>query len=648
LSVFNTFLVGIFHSPFTMSLDNATRCCRSILPNERVPLISVDDLLAGELKRYNMSSWYHYQMPMLMGGTAPLVLSLGTLRVLYCTTRCEPGLNSKENKTTSLLAVLEGDMISERLQMLGSLEAHMQTQLGNGVTDFLIKHQINDSRMASVHKKLCLLDRSRIEKGILNRQPTIALEIKETGANLKPTFAHMNRDTRVFRRLEGSLTDHLKSMEYIHNGPSGDEILYHPFLLQGACVQIKNCTVTSQYNASVGLFLREATVNLDTLDACANINANPAPLLSPCDTAVSLLEADVVLGRPIEMSEETMAMGWKDGIWMQPAAPASLVHFAEHGNEYQRLFNPTDYTNALFNLTATHGASRKTPAFAVYGHDVSLGESQFTTEFPDDRKKPRTVTTTKDLSVKTAFKVHVNDNGRMKRIVLRTFDSTIGFVSEVKRYGKDNVAVQVCVSVESDLPILTALNANIKALILRVLEEKKMGAFKGPKGAVYHKKMVEAAERFSMFSVKYNSIRVELVQRPGTRAFATTRTRVDDRLIPVIEFTEGLIRPIRFRGTASEFEGVIYSSVSDSWTCVITCKEVIAPSEVHSSGQASMLTPTWFDEDDVLTDQTVQAAVVEEVYTAAAGVEDVLLTQKRLRDAGDEEGVGSPSKNPKR
>jgi hypothetical protein len=45
-----------------MSLDNATRCCRSILPNERVPLISVDDLLAGELKKCGTPCSPSYQM----------------------------------------------------------------------------------------------------------------------------------------------------------------------------------------------------------------------------------------------------------------------------------------------------------------------------------------------------------------------------------------------------------------------------------------------------------------------------------------------------------------------------------------------------------------------------------------------------------
>jgi hypothetical protein len=542
----------------------------------------------------------------------------------------------------------------------------MQTQLGNGVTDFLTKHQLSDPRMATVNKKLCLLDRSRIEEGTLNRLPTIALEINETQANLKPSIAHVNREKRAFHSLDGSLTDHLKSLEYTHNGPSGDEIRYRPFLLQGACVQINNCTVTAQYKASAKLILREASVNLDTLGASANANANanPSPLLPPCDVAVSLLEADVILGRPIEMSEETVAMGWKDGIWVRPASP--LVTFAEHGNEYQRLFSRMDYTNALFNLTAIHDAPRKTPAFAVHGDDVALREDLFTTDFGDDRKKKGGASE----SVNTRFKVRVDQNGRMQRIVLCTRDSSIGFVSEVKRYGEDNLVVQASVSVESDMPILAALNTKIKALILHVLQEKK-SVFKGPKGVVYHKKMVEAAEHFSMYSVKYGSIKVELAQRPGTRAFATTRTRVDDRLIPVVEFAEGLIRPIRFRGTASELEGVSYSSVSENWTCQISCKEVIAPSEVHSSGQASMLMPTWFDEDDALTDQIEQAAmaepVVEEVATVtvtaaavitatvadtaamtAAVVDDVLLMQKRGRDADDEEGLESPSKKTKR
>jgi hypothetical protein len=203
-------------------------------------------------------------------------------------------------------------------------------------------------------------------------------------------------------------------------------------------------------------------------------------------------------------------------------------------------------------------------------------------------------------------------------------------------------------------------------LIMHVLQEKKL-VFKGPKGAAYHKKMVEAAEHFSLYSVKYNSIKVELAQRPGTRAFATTRTRIDDRLIPVAEFAEGLIRPIRFKGTASELEGVSYSSVSENWTCQISCKEVIAPSEVHSSGQASMLMPSWFDEEEgeqvALTDRVIQAVmeegannkdVVAATETVTIGsiaeevtVGDVLLTQKRVRDADDAESLAIPSKKSK-
>jgi hypothetical protein len=164
--------------------------------------------------------------------------------------------------------------------------------------------------------------------------------------------------------------------------------------------------------------------------------------------------------------------------------------------------------------------------------------------------------------------------------------------------------------------------------------------------------MVEAAEHFSLYSVKYNSIKVELAQRPGTRAFATTRTRIDDRLIPVAEFAEGLIRPIRFKGTASELEGVSYSSVSENWTCQISCKEAIAPSEVHSSGQASMLMPNWFDEEQAaLTDRVVEAVLADEVVASIAeevvAVEDVLLTQKRVRDADDAESLAIPSKKSK-
>jgi hypothetical protein len=66
--------------------------------------------------------------------------------------------------------------------------------------------------------------------------------------------------------------------------------------------------------------------------------------------------------------------------------------------------------------------------------------------------------------------------------------------------------------------------------------------------------------------------------------------------------------------------------------------------------------PIWFDEADALTDQIEQAAmaepVVEEVavvtVATAAVVDDVLLTQKRGRDADDEEGLESPSKKTKR
>ena len=637
-----------------MSLDNATRCCRSILPNERVPLISEDDLLAGELKKCDLPSGFYYRMPMLMGGSAPLVLSLGTLRVLYCATRCETSFNGKEKKTTSILAVFEGEMLTERLQKLGSLEGKMQMLLGNGVADFLSKNQVSDSRMASVNKKLCLLDRSRVEEGTLNRLPTIALEINETQANLKPTIAHMNREKRAFRTLDGTLTDHLKSLEYTHNGPSGDEIRYRPFLLQGACVQINHCTVTAQYKASVKLILREATINLDTLGASsnANANANPSPLLPPCDMAVSVLECDVVLGRPIEMSEETMAMGWKDGIWKRPAAP--LIHYPDHLDEYQRLFGRMEYTNAFFNLTKTSACHDKAPAFTIYNpDDITLREDLFMTDFGDDRKRKGGASE----SVSTRFKVRLAENGRMKRIVLRTFDSSIGFVSDVKQYGEDNLAVQASVSVDSDMPIISTLNTNIKALITHVLQDKKL-VFKGPKGAAYHKKMVEAVEHFSLHSVKYNSIKVELAQRPGTRAFATTRTRVDDRLIPVVEFAEGLIRPVRFKATGSELEGVSYSSVSESWTCQISCKEVIAPSEVHSSGLASILMPIWFDEDDAEADHVMQAVVAENVVAAAIQEEvattlttieeDVLLTQKRVRKADDTESCSITSKKSKK
>jgi hypothetical protein len=311
-----------------------------------------------------------------------------------------------------------------------------------------------------------------------------------------------------------------------------------------------------------------------------------------------------------------------------------------------------DYTNAVFDLTnPPHNALQKGPAFTIYNPDrVTLGEDLFMTDFGDDRKKKGGGASE---SVTTRFKVRMAENGRMKRIVLRTFDSSIGFVSEVKQYGEDNLVVQASVSVESDMPILSTLNTNIKALIMHVLQEKKL-VFKGPKGAAYHKKMVEAAEHFSLYSVKYNSIKVELAQRPGTRAFATTRTRIDDRLIPVAEFAEGLIRPIRFKGTASELEGVSYSSVSENWTCQISCKEVIAPSEVHSSGQASMLMPNWFEEEQAaLTDRVIEAVLADEIVAVASiaeevvAVEDVLLTQKRVRDADDAESLAIPSKKSK-
>jgi hypothetical protein len=602
-----------------MSLDNATRCCRSLLSNERVDLISVEDLLASEMKKCDLPSGHYYRMPLLMGGTAPLMLSLGAMRVLYCASRCETGFQGKEKKTLSLLAVFEGDFVSERLERLGALETHMQGLLGGGVADYLDKNQLVDQRMTTVNKKLSILDRSRLEEGSANRLPTISMEINETQANLRPTLAHMNRDKREFRPLQGSLIDHIQTLEYTHAGPSGDEIRYRPFSLQGGCVQITHCTVTAQYKSSVKLILREASINLDTLSA-SGANANAMPNLPPCDMVASILECNVILGRPIEMSEETLAMGWKHGIWKSGT---------EQAREHDKLFGRVDYTNAVFDLTTTPAPS---PNFIVYKpEDVVIQDALFMTDFGDERKKKGT-----SESVSTRFKVRLMEGARAKRIVLRTFNSTVGFVSELKYYGdnNDNFATQASVTIASDLPIIRILNEKIKKLLEDVLTRERPNFQRIKGGKTYCDKMVEAVEHFSINSIKYNSIKIELAQRPGTRAFATTRTRVDDRLVPVSDFVEGLIRPIRFESAACELEGVSYSSISDSWTCQITCKEVIAPAEVHSSGQASMLMPDWFVEEEI--PHGVKRMRPEEEEEEEEGGEsdddfDVIVAQKKTK-----------------
>jgi hypothetical protein len=602
-----------------MSLDNATRCCRSLLANERVSLISVEDLLATELKKCDLPSGHYYRMPLLMGGTAPLMLSLGTMRVLYCAARCETGFQGKEKKTLSLLAVFEGDSISERLERMGLLETHMQGLLGDGVAEYLNKNQLVDMRMNTVNKKLSILDRSRLEEGSVNRLPTISMEINETQTNLRPSIAHMNRDKREFRPLEGSLADHIKSLEYTHAGPSGDEIRYRPFSLQGACVQITHCTVTAQYKSSVKLILREASINLDTL-SLSSANANAMPNLPPCDMVASILENNVILGRPIEMSEETLAMGWKDGIWKSGT---------EQAREHDKLFGRVDYTNAIFDLTPTPA---RAPNFIVYNPEgLVIQDTLFMTDFGDERKKKGT-----SESVSTRFKVRLMEGARLKRIVLRTYNSSVGFVSELKHYGDnhDNFATQASVSIASDLPIIHTLNGKIKELLDVVLKRERPNFQRAKGGKAYCDKMVEAIEHFSINSIKYNSIKIELAQRPGARAFATTRTRIDDRLVSVSDFVEGLIRPIRFESTACELEGVSYSSVSDSWTCQITCKEVIAPAEVHSSGQASMLMPDWFIEEAIPL--SVKRMRTEEEEEEVEGVEseddfDIIVAHKKAK-----------------
>lgn len=555
--------------------DSVARILRALpgVTDLHMPTLDTNEIQPGEFKRNEIGkgAFYYRQQLYANGDRQRVYVNLGRVRVLFAAMRTQPAFEEggEERTTVTFGVVLEGDSTA-RTQGLDAIQVRLRDGLRDAIATYRAENKKADSRLTGIQEQLHLLDRSRCTDEA-DRSPMFFVDSVDWPCSSRPRLVHLSEERKTYRVLRDSLPEVLAPIRFTHENERTNEMeqRFRSFSMNATvCLQHVNVTATGK--PSVKLILREALLDLDTL-------VTSTPSTARRDTVLSYF-SDTLLSRP----------GEEDAITKIGSEEAARLR--AQSEEYQTIIDPSSGDVGGLELSA----------------------DRFWTEFAEDpAKKKQRVGADKMIGMepKTRFRMRCGGNRRLV-LVMRGPGLRVDFNPTLRVFEPNNQQSSLLLKGMC----LDMLSDRLRTLLRQVLTENE-SVFPGAKGKAYFGKLEGAVDQFNLVHPEYKNVSIEVAERPGARAFATTRclllgeTGGEEDLLPVGAFIEGLITPFEFSGVAVELESMVYGH--GRWTAQLSAKEVRVASVAHMTGEAPCI-PSGFvmeTESDILSPLTRQGAI---------------------------------------